>query len=60
MNAFIQAQIFNMKAMVRTFEQACELAATEDDGKIDSDEKKIIKKIKTASEKYIKELEAIN
>lgn len=59
MNTFIQAQIFNMKTMVKTFEQACEMAALKDDGKVNREEEKTLKKIKAASEAFIKELERL-
>lgn len=59
MNSYIDAQIVNMIAMVRVFEQSCEFAAAKDDGKINRDEEKQLKKIKNASQKFIKELESI-
>lgn len=59
MNSYIQAQIINMITMTKSFEQGCRLAAMQDDGKISSDEVKIMKKITTASEKFRKELESI-
>lgn len=60
MNSYIDAQILNMITMVRVFEQSCEYAAVKDDGKINRDEEKQLKKIKSASQKFIKELEAIH
>lgn len=60
MNSYIDAQILNMIAMVRVFEQSCEYAATKDDGKINRDEEKQLKKIKSAAQKFIKELESIH
>lgn len=59
MNSYIHAQILNMIAMVRVFEQSCQSAATKDDGKISREEEKQLKKIKIASQKFIKELENI-
>ena len=59
MNSYINAQILNMIAMVRVFEQSCQNAATKDDGKISRYEEKQLKKIKIASQKFIKELENI-
>ena len=45
MNYYIEIQIRNMLSMTKTFEQACELAATKNDGKIevDSEEEKFTK-----------------
>jgi len=59
MNYHISAQILNMKAIARTFEQSCRMAATKDDGKIDPEEEKVLKKISTATQRFIKELDKL-
>lgn len=59
MNQYISAQIFNMTAMAKTFEQSCRLAATKDDGQIDKQEEKMLKQIHDATARFIKELERI-
>lgn len=59
MNSYIKAQILNITTMTKTFEQACELAAIKDDGLISREEERQLKKIKAASQKFRKELEAI-
>lgn len=59
MNYYIEAQIKNMLSMTKSFEQACTLAATKNDGKIDAAEAKTLKKIKAATTKFQKELESI-
>ncbi len=59
MNQYIEAQIVNMKAMVKTFEASCKMAALKNDGEIDKAEEKQLKKISAASVRFIKELEAI-
>lgn len=59
MNSFISAQILNITTMTKTFERACEMAAMKDDGEISREEQKQLKKIKTASQRFIKELESI-
>lgn len=59
MNTYIEAQIMNMKTMVKTFEAGCRMAALKNDGTIDRDEEKQLKKISAASAKFIKELENI-
>lgn len=59
MNSYIKAQILNITTMTKTFEQACEMAAMKDDGKISKEEEKQLKKIKAASQKFRKELESI-
>lgn len=60
MNSYIRAQILNITTMTKTFEQACEMAAIKDDGKISREEEKQLKKIKAASQRFRKELESIN
>lgn len=59
MNSYIKAQILNITTMTKTFEQACEMAAMKDDGKISREEEKQLKKIRAASQKFRKELESI-
>lgn len=59
MNYYIDAQITNMILMTKTFNESCRMAATQNDGKIDKDEEKTLKKIRVATEKFIKELESI-
>ena len=59
MNSYIKAQILNITTMTKTFEQAGEMAAMKDDGKISREEEKQLKKIKAASQKFRKELESI-
>ena len=58
MNFYIDAQITNMIDMSKTFVQSCELAAVKNDGIKSKEEEKQIKKIKAATTKFIKELEA--
>ena len=59
MNYYIEAQIFNIKSMVKVFKQACEIAMQKDDGQISKDEEKQLKQIKAAAEKFCKELDKI-
>ena len=59
MNSYIEAQIFNMKSMVKVFNQSCELAARKDDGQISKEEAKQLKQIKAAADKFCKELDKI-
>lgn len=60
MNQYINAQILNMTTMVKTFTQSCRMAALKDDGTIDRNEQKMLDKINKASERFIKELEAVS
>lgn len=59
MNPYIAAQIFNIQSMAKVFVQSCEMAALKDDGKISREEAKQLNKIRTATEKFCKELEKI-
>ena len=59
MNDYIEMQIRNMVSMTRTFEQACEMAATKNDGKVNAAEAKTLKRIKAATAKFRKEIESI-
>lgn len=59
MNSYIRAQILNITTMTKTFEQACEMAAMKDDGQISREEEKQLKKIRAASQRFRKELDAI-
>ena len=59
MNYYIEAQIFNIKSMVKVFKQSCEIAAQKDNGHINKEEEKQLKQIKAAAEKFCKELDKI-
>ena len=59
MNTYMDAQITNMITIVKTFEASCTMAATENDGHINSAEAKLLKKINKAAERFIQELEKI-
>ena len=59
MNYYINSQIINMTNIVKAFEQSCKMAALKNDGTIDKEEEKQIKKISQASQRYIKELQSI-
>lgn len=59
MNYFITAQISNMISMVKTFQQSCQMAAKQDDGKIDRAEEKQLKKISAAADRFIADLQKI-
>ncbi|MBQ9328006.1 MAG: hypothetical protein IJ225_05675 [Solobacterium sp.] len=59
MNSFLNAQINNMINTLQVFLTGCELAAKQDDGKIDRSEEKTLKKVRKATEDYIKVLKSI-
>lgn len=60
MNYYIKAQIAHIIAITKTFEQSCEMAAKQDDGTISKSEEKALKKIKAATNHFIKDLEKIS
>ncbi len=59
MNYYIKTQIENIIMLSKSFEAACQLAATEDDATINRQEEKTLKKISKATSRFIKELENI-
>ena len=59
MNPYIKMQVNNIKSMVETFKQSCELAAKQDDGSISKEEQKILNQINKASISFLKDLEKI-
>lgn len=59
MNSYIQAQVTNMVAITKNFEQACDFAAMQDDGIKSRDEEKQLKKIRAATQAFRKALETL-
>ena len=55
-NKYLQNQIEAMKLYLENFRQACRLATLQDDGNTSKDEEKVIKKIDSLSEDFIKGL----
>lgn len=60
LNPYIWAQIVNMKATVNNCRQACQWAARKDDNIVDAEERKALKKIDAAVERFIRELDKIH
>ena len=59
MNTYIKMQLNTMIQYLDSFEQACQIAATKDDGEIDPKEQKQLKKIKKAVACFKSELQDI-
>lgn len=59
MNDYINAQIINMKIIVKTFRQSCQLGAQKDDGTISKEEAKAIQRINAATKKFVAQLDKI-
>ncbi|MBR0474583.1 MAG: hypothetical protein IJJ19_06235 [Erysipelotrichaceae bacterium] len=59
MNSYIKMQLNTMLQYLDSFEQACQMAAMEDDGTIDKAERKQIEKIQKACEQFRKDLSGI-
>lgn len=60
MNSLIRLEITNQIMNCRNFLRSVKRAALKDDGVIDKEEKKIIKKLVKATERYAKELEKLS
>lgn len=56
MNHYLKSQIENMTTMTNAFTNACRLAVMQNDGNIDKEESKALKKIDTAAQRFIKEI----
>ena len=58
-NPYIKLEIAQISLAAKNFVNSCRTAAMKDDGTIDEEEQKTIKKISKATEKYLRELERI-
>lgn len=56
MNHYIKSQTENMITMTKAYTNGCRMAAMQNDGQIDKDEAKALKKIEAAAQKFIKEI----
>ncbi len=59
MNLYIQMQIKNMISSLDLFLNGCRMASTKDDGIIDREEARLLKKIENATDIYRRELEKL-
>lgn len=59
MNPYIASQILNAQAMARNFEQACQQAAKQDDGKVSKEEEKTLKKMHAITQRFINDLDKL-
>lgn len=59
MNTYIKMQLNTMIQYIDSFQQACEVAATQDDGVIDRREKRQLDRIKRAAGRFKRDLERI-
>lgn len=55
-NTFLDMQIKNMIVTVQGFEQACQIAALQDDGKISKAEAQALRKVRTLAADFLSEL----
>ena len=58
-NKVIELQICNLELTIENFINSLEISALKDDGVISRDEKKIIRKLKKASGKFVNTLEKV-
>ena len=60
MNPYIAAQMYNAQAMAKNYEQACQQAARQDDGKISKEEEKTLKKVHAITARFISDLDKLS
>lgn len=58
-NTFLDMQIKNMIVTVQGFEQACQIAALQDDGKISKAEDKALRQVRAAAAAFLAELKKL-
>lgn len=58
-NTFLDMQIKNMIVTVQGFEQACQIAALQDDGKLSKAEEKALRQVCAAAAAFMKELKKL-
>ena len=58
-NSFLDMQIKNMIVTVQGFEQACQIAAMQDDGLISKAEEKALRKVRAAAAAFMSELQKL-
>lgn len=56
-NQFMRIHIRNMKTSLQSFKLGLQLSATQDDGVIDREEKRDMKRLEKAADKFMEELE---
>lgn len=59
MNPFLKAQILNMQATLRNCDEACRQAAFQDDGNINTEERKMLDHIHRAVWRFLKDTEKL-
>lgn len=59
MNTFMNTNIKATCGYLKAFEQSLKMSALRDDGQLDRQEEKILKKVYSLTEKYIKSLESL-
>ena len=58
-NSFLEMQIKNMIVTLQGFEQACQIAAMQDDGLISKAEEKALRKVRAATAAFMSELQKL-
>lgn len=58
-NSFLEMQIKNMIVTLQGFEQACQIAAMQDDGLISKAEEKALRKVSAAAAAFMSELQKL-
>lgn len=58
-NAFMRIHVRNMKTSLESFKLGLQLSAVKDDGAIDKEEKRDIKRLEKAANKFLEEIERV-
>lgn len=58
-NQFMRIHVRNMKTSLQSFKLGLQLSATQDDGIIDKEEKRDMKRLEKAADNFLKELEKV-
>ena len=58
-NQFMRIHVRNMKTSLQSFKLGLQLSATQNDGMIDREEKKDMKRLEKAADKFMEELERV-
>ena len=58
-NQFMRIHVRNMKTSLQSFKMGLQLAAEQDDGAVDREEKRDMKRLEKATDKFMEELEKV-
>ncbi len=56
-NPYLTSQVNSLEATLKIFISGCELSVTKDDGKMDREEARALRRLRAATDRYLKVLE---